>query len=124
MADSPNPSDQDHGPSSEYAEEALSSLLAETPELWEVVQKFAASLPLEVDRMTDALDDGSYERLAAIAEDLKTAGTDHGYASVSDRPAAIEQAAHNHALDELSGKLAELHELALEIHVAIGTPEE
>ncbi len=124
MADSPNPSNPDHGASPEYAEEALSSLLSETPELWQVVQRFAQSLPSEVDRMTDALDAGSYERLAAIAQNLKTAGTSHGYASVSDRAAAIEQAAHNHALDELAGKLTELRELALEIHVAIGTVEE
>ncbi len=44
MADSPNPSDQNHGASHEYAEETLSSLLAESPELWEVVQRFAAKL--------------------------------------------------------------------------------
>jgi len=124
MADNPSPSDQDHGASREYAEEAFSSLLSESPELWGVVEKFAQALPSEVDLMTDALHAGSYERIAAIAAGLKTAGTGHGYAGVSDRAATIEQAAHNHALDELSAKLAELRELALEIHVAIGKADE
>ncbi len=124
MADNPNPSDQDHGASREYAAEAFSSILSESPELWNVVQKFAMSLPSEVDSMANALSDGSYERLAAIAARLKTAGTGHGYGGVADRAATIEQAAHNHTLDDLSSKIAELRDLALEIHVAIGTVEE
>lgn len=121
MADNPNPSEQDPGASREYAEEAFSSLLAESPELWEVVQRFARSLPSEVDSMIEALNAGACERLETIAARLKTDGAGHGYAGVTNRAATIEQAAHNHALDGLSAKIDELGELARQIHVAIDT---
>jgi HPt (histidine-containing phosphotransfer) domain-containing protein len=111
--------DNQKEPSSQDADPLFSTLLAECPELWEVVQEFVHSLPQRVTAMQDALQEGALDRLGTYAHQLKGAGASYGYAEISTQASEIEQAAHNGLIDQLSGKIAEITALAARIKEGI-----
>jgi histidine phosphotransfer protein HptB len=107
--------DQDREPTSKDADPLFSTLLAESPELWEVVEEFVHTLPDRVTAMQDALRDGSLDQLKICAHQLKGAGASYGYEAISSRAAEIEQAAHGGSIDSLADKIAEVTNLVARI---------
>lgn len=103
--------DQDKQPADKHADPVFSTLLAEAPELWEVVEAFVRSLPERVAAMQDALHEGAVERLQTCANQLRSAGKDYGYDQLSRRSAEIEQALHGGEIDRVSEKIAEITSL-------------
>ncbi|HVP12612.1 MAG TPA: Hpt domain-containing protein [Phycisphaerae bacterium] len=107
--------DQEREPTSKDADPLFSTLLAECPELWDVVEEFVHSLPDRVMTMQDALRDGSLDQLKMLAHQLKGAGASYGYQAISARAGEIEQAAHNGSIDDLAAKIAEVTALVARI---------
>ncbi|MFQ5430676.1 MAG: Hpt domain-containing protein [Phycisphaerae bacterium] len=97
----------------------FSSMLAECPELWDIVKRFSDALPSLVTDLEDALRAGSRERLVSLAERLKAAGESHGYAQLAERACAIEAAAQDGLLDGLERKITELSELTAQIKAGL-----
>jgi histidine phosphotransfer protein HptB len=107
--------DQEREPTSKDADPLFSTLLAECPELWEVVEEFVRSLPDRVVAMQDALRDGSLDQVRICAHQLKGAGASYGYEAISQRAAEIEQSAHGGAIDALNEKITEVTSLVARI---------
>ena len=104
---------------SKSSEPLFSTLLAECPGLWNVVEVFASTLPTRVMAMQDALRDGSYDQLTSIAQQLQEAGQSHGYKVIADRALDIEQAAGEQAIKGLEGKLAEMTALIVRVRLGL-----
>jgi hypothetical protein len=113
MAEAPNQ------PDSANEEQFLSTLLAETPELWSVVDMFVRTLPDQVSAMRDALRTQAFDRLQAIARQVQKAGLANGFRSVADRAAGIEQAAHDQVIDGLNERIAEMTDLIAKIQAGL-----
>jgi histidine phosphotransfer protein HptB len=107
--------DSDREPTSKDADPLFSTLLAECPELWEVVEDFVRSLPDRVSAMQDALREGSLDQLKVRAHQLKGAGASYGYQAISTQAAEIEHAAHAGSIDGLADKIAEVTALVARI---------
>jgi hypothetical protein len=103
--------DQDKKPTDKDADPVFSTLLAESPELWEVVEEFVRSLPERITAMQDALHEGAIERLRTCADQLRSAGMDYGYDQLSRRSAEMEQALHGGEIDRISQKITEITSL-------------
>ncbi len=103
--------DQDKQPAHRDTDPVFSTLLAEAPELWQVVEEFVRSLPERVAAMQEALHEGAVDRLQTHADQLKQAGADLGYDQLSRRSAEIEQALHGGEIDRVSEKIAEITSL-------------
>jgi len=97
----------------------FSTILAEFPELWDVVDQFARGLPGHVDEMQDALEGAAYERLVQSARSLITAGRGHGFPELAHQAAAVEQAARDQVFDDLELNMLALRELANQIRAGI-----
>ncbi len=97
----------------------LSSILAESPELWDIVQEFAKILPAQVEEMQSSLESGSLDRLGAIASNLKEAGNRYGYSELTEEAGALERAAQDGLVGELAKKVAALRLLSQQIKVGL-----
>jgi hypothetical protein len=111
--------DANSSPNAANDETLFSTLLAESPQLWSVVEAFVRMLPDQVAGMRDAMRQQSFDRLQAIARELKDAGLTHGCKAVADRAAGIEQAAHDQVVDALSDRITELSELITKIQTSL-----
>lgn len=105
----------DKEPTGKHADPFFSTLLAESPELWEVVEEFVRSLPIRVTAMQEALRDGALDRLRTHAHQLKGAGASYGYEAITRQAAEIEQAVHDGTMDRLSDKIADVTDLVSKI---------
>ena len=105
-------------------EPLFSTLLAESPKLWGVVDQFVRNLPDRVTAMEDALRNQAFDRLMIIARELGSAGLDHGYDALAERAADIEQAAHDQIIDALSHRIAEMTNLIDRIQLGLQAPGE
>lgn len=106
-------------PDSANEEQFLSTLLAESPQLWSVVDVFVRTLPDQVAAMRDALRDHAFDRLQIIARQMRKASLDHGCRSVADRAAGIEQAANDHVIDALAERIVGMTELINKIQAGL-----
>jgi HPt (histidine-containing phosphotransfer) domain-containing protein len=102
-------------PTGKDADPLFSTLLAESPELWQVVEQFVQSLPERVSAMQEALRAGSFQQVETFARQLKGIGSDCGYDIISQRAAEIEQAAHDGIIDGVSAKIDEVTALVARI---------
>jgi hypothetical protein len=109
----------DKDPSDVNGDHQLSALLAETPELWQVVEGFVGSLPERADALQDALREQAFDRLLNIARELRQASHDHGCKIIAEKAGAVEQAAHDRALETLEVKLRDLSDLIVDIKIKL-----
>lgn len=101
------------------ADAIFSNILAECPEFWDVVERFARELPDRIDALTQSMRDGSTEMLMAQLKELESQGAKLGYPQLSMEAAAFEESAANGSLDELGFKLREIRLLADQIRAGI-----
>lgn len=118
------PEPQQPDPHQADGEPLFSTLLAESPQLWDVVQDFVQTLPGKMEAIENALRVGSFEQIRRIAHDLGDRGTNCGYRVLREQAASIEQAACDHVADVLSAKVAELRELISRIRAGIERTDE
>jgi hypothetical protein len=111
--------DADSNQNAANDEQLFSTLLAESPQLWSVVEAFVRTLPDHVTAMRDAMRQQAFDRLQAMARQLQAAGIDHGCKAVADRASGIEQAAHDHVMDALAERLTELTQLIEKIQTSL-----
>lgn len=97
----------------------FSNILAECPELWDVVEQFVRELPERVQAMQSALAAGEAERLAELAAQLRHAGLGHGCAELARRAGELEASAASDTLDGLNDRLHAMNQLVSEIQEAI-----
>lgn len=105
-------------------EPLLSTLLSESPQLWDVVEDFVRALPTKMAAIETALHSGSLDQVRLIARDLADQGVSCGYVSLRDQAAGIEQAACDQVSDQLSAKITELRELIARIQAGLQCPDE
>ena len=111
--------DADKDPQDAQSEPLFAALLAESPQLWNVADEFVRTLPGRIEPMEEALRDQAFDRLQSLARDLKDAGRTHKCDAIAHRAAAIEQAAHDHVLEDLTGRIAELTSLIAKIRAQL-----
>lgn len=97
----------------------FSTILAECPELWDVVEQFAKGLPHQVEGLRRALERSSYEQIAEWSKTLSNSGHKHGYPELVAYAAALERAARDHLIDSLKTRIDDLNELAKQIRAGI-----
>ncbi len=103
--------DETNDPQGTSAEAMFSEMLAESPEIQRVVDEFICTLPVRLTAIQEALRDDSYDQVASLAHQLQVSGHASGCPSVSEQAGDIERAAHDHAIDALTDKLAEMKAL-------------
>ena len=111
--------DADSNPNASNEEPLLSTMLAESPQLWSIVDAFVRTLPDHVSALRDALRQQSFDRLQTIARRLRNAGLEHGCKVIADRAAGIEQAAHDRVIDALSAQITEMTDLVNKIQTGL-----
>lgn len=116
-----NANDNTNGPGEEAI---LSTLLAEAPQLWSVVDAFVRTLPDQVTAMREALHHQSFDRLEILAKQLHQAGIENGYRAIADRAAGIEQAANDQVIDALTERIDEFTQLINKIQENLRQPDE
>ncbi len=111
--------DVDKNPDGASAEPLFSTLLAESPQLWHVVDEFVRTLPEHIEAMKGALHERSFEQVQILARQLENNGADHGYGTIAKNAQSIEQAAHDHVVDDLANKIADLTALVTRIQAGL-----
>lgn len=101
------------------ADPILSSLLADYPDMLEVVEEFVRTLPERLEAMQESLRAGSYGQLARLAHQLRGAGGSHGYAPLTETATYLETAAHGRAVQDMERKLGELNELIQRVQAGL-----
>lgn len=109
--------------SEDLGESPFSALLAECPQLWAVVDRFVRAAPDQAAALEAALRDQSFDRLRALAGELRQAGAGHGCGAIASRAAAIEQAAHDHLVDGLAANIDELNDLIADLRIRLHHPD-
>ena len=117
MAETPHHS---QGPD---AEPLLSTMLSESPELVAIVEQFVRGLPERMEAIQDALRQQSFDRIERLAHQLRSAGNSHGYAELTRAAGGLEQAAHAHAVDELTAKVHDMASLVERIRAGLQQDE-
>jgi len=97
----------------------LSSLLAECPELADIVEEFVHTLPQRIEEMQNALRAASFEQLKRLAHQLKGAGGSHGYEPLTETAAYLEIAAQGKAMNEIEERIHELNELVQRVQAGL-----
>lgn len=105
----------DSGKTNTGGDPLFSDILAECPELWDVVDQFVRDLPRRLSDMEQALDAGEAQRLALLAGQLSQAGRGHGYAEVARRAAELASASQTETLTALTQRLSSMKQLVDEI---------
>ncbi len=88
-----------------------SELVREDASFADIVVDFVKGLGDRLDRMEQAIDASDFDALRTAAHQLKGSGGGYGYPILTDRARELEASAKNQALDECSGKLAELKDI-------------
>ena len=105
-------------------EPLFSTLLAQSPQLGDVVEDFVRILPIRMASIENAMRAGAYDQVRAIARDLGDRGGSCGYLALRDQSARIEQAACDHVASALTAKLTELRELIARIQAGLQRTDE
>ncbi|MBX3393956.1 MAG: Hpt domain-containing protein [Phycisphaerae bacterium] len=109
----------DSNPQSSQSDPQFSNILAECPELWDVVDMFARALPQTIQELQDALDQSAFDQLIESARALALSGGGHGYPELVAYASAIERSAREGMVKSLETQLAELRSLTDRIREGI-----
>ncbi len=107
--------EQPHSPGDSGLDPVFSNMLAECPELWDVIEQFARGLPQQIDEMELAFANASYEQLVEWSRSLIQAGRGHGYPELAEYAAAVERSARDRLHRDIDRQLAELRDMAQQI---------
>jgi HPt (histidine-containing phosphotransfer) domain-containing protein len=72
-------------------------MLANDPDLWNIVQLFVNEMPLRIQKLLDEYQAKDWEKLSCTAHQLKGAAGSYGFGEVSPVAAHLEQAAKSSA---------------------------
>lgn len=90
-------SDQETNPA---PEKLVSDLLADDPDMYDLVEEFVSGLAERIDELRHAYENLDWDTLAKLAHQLKGAGGSYGYPEVSGLGAKMEEAFRNHSGDQ------------------------
>ena len=96
-----------------------SSLLQDDPEFCEIIVEFVDRLHVQLGAMQQAWEKQDLSELASLAHWLKGSGGTAGFAALTDPARKLEQFAKEKKLDEISGAIQRLQELAERIDVPV-----
>lgn len=97
----------------------VSSLLAEEPDMRDLVEEFITGLEERAGEFAAAFADREWDRLRVLAHQLKGAGGSYGYPEFSALGATMETAFRNHAGDGFEQWMRELGELVAAARAAL-----
>ncbi|MCG3126438.1 MAG: hypothetical protein CHACPFDD_01273 [Phycisphaerae bacterium] len=89
-----------------------SQLLADDPEMHDLVREFVGGLPAQLGALADAIRQSNWEQLRLLAHRLKGACGSYGYPDLSSGAAHIEAAFAQADADAMQRALDELKSLA------------
>lgn len=89
----------------------VSSLLAEDPDMRDIVEEFAAGLPQRAADLEQAMAAQDWTRLATLAHQLKGAGGSYGYPQLSELGATMEHEFKNRSAGEFRPWMTRLGQL-------------
>ncbi len=101
-------------------EKIVSDLLADDPDMYDLVQEFVDGLGSRIDEFKQAYDQSNWDQLATLAHQLKGAGGSYGYPDLSSLGATMEQAFRNHSADQFSTWLSRLDGLIQAARAGLG----
>jgi HPt (histidine-containing phosphotransfer) domain-containing protein len=96
-----------------------SDMLAEDPDLRDVVEEFVHSLPDRAQQFRQALGVGDLERIRTLGHQLKGAGGSYGYPALSLVGATLESASRTGAADELTAAMVRFEKLITAIQAGL-----
>lgn len=113
------------GESNEDGNDAMpSDLLADSPELSQVVEEFVALLPVRLTGLQDALRKASFENLSRLAQQFGETGGQCGYEALARKLATIEESAARRMVEDVSADLDELAGLVEQIRTEYSVAED
>lgn len=110
---------QESGGEAGGADPIFSTILAECPELWDVVNQFARGLPGQIEELEQACQTAAYEQILDMARAMVTAGRGNGFPELAAYAAALERSARDHMLDSIESRVQDLRELARQIEAGL-----
>lgn len=116
--------DQQHSSGEPGLDPIFSNMLAECPELWDVIDQFARGLPQQIDEMELAFANASYEQLVEWSRSLIQGGRGHGYPELAEYAAAVERSARDRLHRDIDRHLGELRDMAQQILAGIQESEQ
>lgn len=93
-------------------EKLVSDLIAEDPDMIELVEEFVATLSSRVGEFQEAHEKLDWEQLAALAHRLKGAGGSYGYGPLSELGAEMEAAFRQQQAEQFQQWMQQLERLA------------
>lgn len=103
----------------EQPDAIFSNILAECPELWDVVERFARELPAKIEELEQTARSGGADALKDHLRQLCEQGKKLGYPALGFEAAKIEADNTDQMLDNLDYKLREMRLLADQIRAGI-----
>ena len=92
--------------------EDLVSELSADPDMIELVEMFVQELPGKAEALERSLAEGDWDSLAKLAHQLKGSAGSHGFPSITERAARVEQNSRDgDALQNLSPDVGELADM-------------
>jgi len=97
----------------------VSNLLAEEPDLRDLVENFVNGLDDRLSRLRSACEKLDWQQLVLLTHQLKGAAGSYGYPQLSELAATMEQAVRARTADQLSDWLRQLEQLVAAAHAGL-----
>lgn len=94
-----------------------SELVAEDPDLIDLVEEFVGTLGTRISDLQNALEQNDLDTLKSLAHQLKGAGGGHGYPILTEKSAVLEQQAIAGEVDKIRPGVEELAQIVSRIVV-------
>jgi len=101
-------------------EKIVSDLLADDPDMYDLVQEFVDGLGGRIGEFKQAYEQSDWDQLATLAHQLKGAGGSYGYPDLSSLGATMEQAFRAHSADQFAVWLDQLDHLIQAARAGLG----
>jgi HPt (histidine-containing phosphotransfer) domain-containing protein len=92
-----------------------SDLLAEDPDLIDLIDKFMTRLPDMQSAINQSYNDKQWEEFSGLIHQMKGVGGGYGYPMLTDLCAEIEEQLRNQSMDNVAKLIVEFNELAEQI---------
>jgi len=99
----------------------VSTLIADEPDLLDLVEQFIQRLPETISKITDAIDSGDLGTAKKEIHDLKGMGGNFGFPVLSQIAKQIETEINLQQLDSIATLLQELKSILLRIQLGHGS---
>jgi HPt (histidine-containing phosphotransfer) domain-containing protein len=100
-------------------EKLVSGLLADDPDMFDLVEDFVNGLGDRIEEMRSAFESLDWDSLSKIAHQMKGAGGSYGYSDVSSLAAAMEASFKAHSSGQFEEWMATLQKMITAAHAGL-----